>query len=186
MVRQILRCVDIDQQTFKPPSHPDSDFKHADRWLILAILTFTRTVMGFQFQSVTAAAAPLMADFNFSYAELGTLIGLYLLPGAAVALPSGVLSQRFDDKRIVCVGMAAMALGAVIMTMSQRPATRSRTLPLWNRRGAAQRAGHQDGHRLVPGPRGRHRTRRAGGELGRSASPWWSCRRSPPSPDGKA
>jgi MFS family permease len=89
-----------------------------ERWLILAILTFARTVMGFQFQSVAAAAAPLMSAFDFSYAELGTLIGLYLLPGAAVALPSGMLAQRFGDKRIVCIGTAAMALGALLMAAS--------------------------------------------------------------------
>jgi MFS family permease len=89
-----------------------------DRWLILAILTFARTLMGFQFQSVTASASPIMADFNFSYAELGTLIGLYLLPGAAIALPSGMLAQRFGDKRIVCLGTAAMAIGAVLMSVS--------------------------------------------------------------------
>jgi MFS family permease len=74
--------------------------------------------MGFQFQSVTASASPIMADFNFSYAELGTLIGLYLLPGAAIALPSGMLAQRFGDKRIVCLGTAAMAIGAVLMSVS--------------------------------------------------------------------
>ena len=31
------------------------------RWLILAVLTFARTAMGFQFQSV-AASSPLLID----------------------------------------------------------------------------------------------------------------------------
>ena len=88
-----------------------------NRWLILAALTFARTVMGFQFQAVTAVAPPLMADFHLNYAELGTLIGLYLFPGAAVALPSGVLAQRFGDKRVALFGLAAMALGGVLMTL---------------------------------------------------------------------
>jgi hypothetical protein len=61
------------------------------RWLILAVLTFARTVMGFQFQSV-AAISPFIIDyFQMSYAVLGTVIGLYLFPNAAVALPGGVL-----------------------------------------------------------------------------------------------
>src|SRR5262245_57627961 len=66
-----------------------------ERWLILAILTFARTVMGFQFQSVAAISPFLIDQLHMSYAALGTLIGLYLLPGAAVAIPGGVLAQRF-------------------------------------------------------------------------------------------
>ena len=87
----------------------------SNRWLILAALTFARTVMGFQFQSVAAVAAPIIADFHIGYAALGTLIGLYLLPGVAVALPGGVLAQHFGDKRVVLIGLAAMTLGGLLM-----------------------------------------------------------------------
>ena len=85
------------------------------RWLILAVLTFARTVIGFQFQSVAAIAPFLIDQFQISYAALGTLIGLYLFPGAAVAIPGGVLAQRFGDKCIACIGLAAMACGALVM-----------------------------------------------------------------------
>src|SRR5688572_31200860 len=63
------------------------------RWLILAVLTFSRTAMGFQFQSVAASSPLLIEHFQFSYALLGTLIGLYLFPGVAVAIPGGLLAQ---------------------------------------------------------------------------------------------
>lgn len=85
------------------------------RWIVLAVLTFARTVMGFQFQSV-AAISPYFTDrFHLSYAALGTLIGLYLFPGIAAALPGGILAQRFGDKRIACLGLAAMTLGGALM-----------------------------------------------------------------------
>ena len=48
------------------------------RWLILAVLTFARTAMGFQFQSVAAVSPFLLDRFHISYAALGSLIGLYL------------------------------------------------------------------------------------------------------------
>jgi predicted MFS family arabinose efflux permease len=89
-----------------------------DRWLILAALTFARTVMGIQFQSVVAVAPPLMASFHLNYAEFGSLIGLYLFPGVAVALPSGVLAQRFSDKSVVAAGLAAMTFGGTLMALS--------------------------------------------------------------------
>ena len=83
-------------------------------WLILAVLTLARTAMGFQFQSVPAAASQLTGDVGLSYAALGTLIGLYLLPGAAVALPGGWLGTRFGDKRVVLVGLALMTAGGAL------------------------------------------------------------------------
>ena len=98
------------------PSGPPGRFHHMpNRWLILAALTFARTVLGFQFQSLPAVAPLVVADFNIGYAALGTIIGLYLLPGIAVAIPGGVLAQRFGDKRIVCWGLAAMAAGGLMM-----------------------------------------------------------------------
>jgi predicted MFS family arabinose efflux permease len=86
-----------------------------NRWLILAALTFARTVLGFQFQSLAAVAPLVVADFHIGYTALGTIIGLYLLPGIAAAIPGGVLAQRFGDKRIVCWGLAAMAVGGLMM-----------------------------------------------------------------------
>jgi len=94
-----------------------------ERWIILAVLTLARTAMGFQFQSV-AAVSPLLVDqFQLSYAALGTLVGLYLLPGVAVALPGGMLGQRFGDRRIVCFGLAAMAFGGVLMGAADNSTT---------------------------------------------------------------
>jgi MFS family permease len=90
----------------------------AQRWLILAVLTFARTAMGFQFQSVAAVSPSLLAHFALSFAALGTLIGLYLLPGIAVALPGGMLAQRYGDKRTACLGLAAMTLGGLLMGLA--------------------------------------------------------------------
>jgi cyanate permease len=90
----------------------------AERWVILALLTFARTAMGFQFQSVAAVSPSLLAQFGLSFAALGTLIGLYLLPGIAAALPGGMLAQRYGDKRIACLGLAAMALGGLLMAVT--------------------------------------------------------------------
>ncbi len=64
------------------------------RWRSLAALTFARAAMGFQYQSV-AAVAPLMGEgLGLDKAQLGWLIGLYLLPGVAFALPGGLLGRR--------------------------------------------------------------------------------------------
>jgi len=93
-----------------------------ERWLILAVLTFARTAIGFQFQSVAALSPFLLDQFGMSYAALGTLIGIYLFPGVAVSLPSGVLAQRFGDKRIACIGLMAMTAGGLLMAFADSSA----------------------------------------------------------------
>jgi MFS family permease len=90
-----------------------------NRWLILAVLTFGRAAMGFQFQSVAAVSPFLLDRFQMSYAVLGTLVGLYLVPGIAVALPGGVLAQRFGDRRVICLALAAMTLGGALMGVAE-------------------------------------------------------------------
>jgi predicted MFS family arabinose efflux permease len=81
------------------------------RWWSLAVLTLARAAIGFQFQSV-AAVAPLMAGrMGIDKAQLGGLIGLYLLPGVVFALPGGLLGARFGDRRLVLWGLALMAAG---------------------------------------------------------------------------
>ena len=72
--------------------HPDH---MANRWVALVIVFVTRTSMGVQFQAVAAVAPLMVADLQLTWVQLGSLIGLYLLPGAVLALPGGVLGQRF-------------------------------------------------------------------------------------------
>ena len=85
------------------------------RWLMLGVLFIARTVMGCQFQTV-ASTAPFLADaFGITFAQLGTLIGLFMLPGIFIALPGGVLGQRFGAKHVVLVGLLLMAAGGALM-----------------------------------------------------------------------
>ena len=86
----------------------------ANRWAALAIVFVTRTSMGFQFQSVAAVAPLLVGDLRLSYVQLGSLIGLYMLPGAVIALPGGLLGQRFGDRRVVVVSLALMVAGGLV------------------------------------------------------------------------
>ncbi len=88
------------------------------RWGVLAVLTGARTAMGFQLQVVGSTASALKPAFGIDNAEIGFLVGLFLLPGIIVALPSGLLGNRFGDRRIVLVGLAVMALGGAVLAMA--------------------------------------------------------------------
>jgi MFS family permease len=85
-----------------------------NRWVALVLVFLTRTSMGFQFQSVGSVAPLVIADLHLSYAQLGTLIGLYLLPGAFFALPGGLIGQRLGERRVVVAGLALMVVGGAL------------------------------------------------------------------------
>ena len=90
-------------------------------WLILSALAFARIGFGYQFQSVATMGPDLVPLFQLSYTALGTLIGAYMLPGAFVALPLGLLGGRFGDRPVLASGLGLMVLGAVIDAMAAGP-----------------------------------------------------------------
>ena len=95
-----------------------------NRWGVLAVLFFIRTTMAVQFQSIAAVAPFLSADLGFSLADIGILIGLYSVPGVALALPSGAIGQRFGDKTTVLAGLVLMIVGSLIMAFSSHGAVK--------------------------------------------------------------
>jgi predicted MFS family arabinose efflux permease len=86
-----------------------------NRWFVLAILFVARTSMALQFQTVGSLGPGLVRELGIDYALLGTLIGLYMLPGVFMALPGGLVGQRFGARRAVLAGLALMALGGAMM-----------------------------------------------------------------------
>ena len=67
-------------------------------WIILAALALARIAFGYQFQTVATLATELVRRFGLNYAQLGSLIGAYMLLGVFVALPLGLLGRRFGDR----------------------------------------------------------------------------------------
>src|SRR3954462_7336322 len=88
------------------------------RWLILLVLFIARAAIAFQFQSIPALIPLLVDSLRIDYALLGTLVGLYMLPGVIFSLPGGLLGQRFGDKQIALLGLSLMALGGLWIGLS--------------------------------------------------------------------
>ena len=86
------------------------------RWRMLFVLFLARTAMAYQFQTVASDGPFLIEALGIGYAELGTLIGLYMLPGIVIALPGGMLGQRFGAKQMTLIGLGLMTLGGVLMS----------------------------------------------------------------------
>jgi MFS family permease len=90
----------------------------SSRWVALALIFVTRTSMGIQFQSIGSVAPLLVADIGMTYAQLGMLIGLYLLPGVVLALPGAVIGQRIGDRRALMLSLGLMLAGGLLTAWS--------------------------------------------------------------------
>jgi predicted MFS family arabinose efflux permease len=87
-------------------------------WVILAAVTFGRLGFAYQMQTIASLTPYFVEHLGIGYATLGTLIGLFLLPGAFVALPLGLLGRRFGEERLLVGGMLLMTLGNCIPALS--------------------------------------------------------------------
>lgn len=88
------------------------------RWLVLAVIFIARTSMGYQFQSIGSVGPLLVAQLAIDFAILGSLIGIYKLPGVLLAFPSGLLGNKFGVETMLIAGMALMALGGFVAAAS--------------------------------------------------------------------
>jgi MFS family permease len=89
-----------------------------NRWFALGLILLARISIAMQFQSIAPVAPLLIADLDLSYAELGLLIGVYLLPGTVLALPGGLLGERFGNRRVVLCALALMVGGGLVTAAS--------------------------------------------------------------------
>jgi predicted MFS family arabinose efflux permease len=88
------------------------------RWTALALLCLMRVSVAAQFQAVGAIGPLLVHALGVNYAVLGTLIGLYMVPGIVMALPGGMLANRLGARRAALLGLMLMGGGGLSMAAS--------------------------------------------------------------------
>jgi MFS family permease len=89
------------------------------RWWILGLLFACRTGLGLQFQTLGSVSDSLVAALGFSYAQIGTLIGLFMLPGLLLALPAGYMGRWASDRSLVALALLCMAAGGILAALAQ-------------------------------------------------------------------
>lgn len=89
------------------------------RWFILAILFASRIGLGFQFQTLGSVSEPLISELDLNYTEIGTLIGLFMVPGLFMAIPAGFAGRFVSDRFIVGLGLLALGAGGGLASIAQ-------------------------------------------------------------------
>jgi len=86
---------------------------------MLALLFVCRTGLGLQFQTLGSVSDSLVAELGFSYVQIGTLIGLFMLPGLVLALPAGYLGRKLSDRVLVGLALLCLAAGGLVAALAQ-------------------------------------------------------------------
>ncbi len=90
-------------------------------WSILIAIALARVAFGYQYQTVASLAPDLIAAYRLDYTALGSLIGVFVAPGIALALPLGLLGRRYGDGLIVGTGLTLMTLGPAVSALYGGP-----------------------------------------------------------------
>ncbi len=93
----------------------------AMRWKLLALLFVARIGFGFQFQTLGSVSNNLVVAFGLDYATIGTLIGLFMLPGLFIAIPAGYAGTYLSDRVLAGVGLLALGIGGVLAGLATDP-----------------------------------------------------------------
>ena len=102
-----------------PAPAPPPDVSRAQRWWILALLFACRAGLGLQFQALGSVADPLVATLGLGYAQIGTLISLFTLPGLLLAMPAGYLGRHWSDRALVSGALLCLAGGGAVAALAQ-------------------------------------------------------------------
>ena len=86
----------------------------ATRWVVLTGLVLARIAFSFQFQSLAVVAPGIVDEFALDALAIGTLVGLYMIPGLFLAIPGGMLSQYVGERRYLIGCLALIVAGGVI------------------------------------------------------------------------
>jgi len=90
----------------------------SQRWWVLALLFACRTGLGLQFQTLGSVSGSIVSELGLSYTEIGTLIGLFMLPGLLLALPAGYMGRFLPDRVLVGLAFLSLAAGGVIAAVA--------------------------------------------------------------------
>lgn len=90
----------------------------AYRWKILALAYVCMLSFALVFQSIPPLLTLIREAFTITHAQAGLLMSLFALPGILVALPGGIISDRFGMKRTGVVSIFLMTVGTLIVGSS--------------------------------------------------------------------
>ncbi len=89
-----------------------------NRWAVLFASFFAFVAFAFAFQSMPPLSTYVTADFGVNEAEFGLLMTIVMVPGIFLALPSGLLVNRYGFRLLGFLSTILAAVGSLIVALS--------------------------------------------------------------------
>jgi MFS family permease len=89
-----------------------------NRWAMLLVSLFAFMAYAFVFQSLPPLLNELQGVFGVDDAAAGFLMSFVVVPGIFLALPAGVLINRFGFRRLSFVSIISVAIGSLVTAFS--------------------------------------------------------------------
>ena len=87
------------------------------RWTMLGVVAFCMLAKAIIFQSIPPILGILINTFHISHTQAGALMSLYSLPAIFLALPGGILVDRYGARTVGSAGLLTTALGTAIVAI---------------------------------------------------------------------
>lgn len=84
------------------------------RWLPVAVVVASGVVAALQVGKGAIALPALRAEFGLGLEAAGWIMSVFALLGVVGGIPAGAAVARFGDRRLLALGLAALALGSVV------------------------------------------------------------------------
>ncbi|MFE0755016.1 MFS transporter [Inquilinus sp. NPDC058860] len=82
------------------------------RWVAVAVVVASGVVAALQVGKGAIALPALRAEFGLGLEAAGWIMSVFALLGVAGGIPAGAAVARFGDRRLLALGLAALALGS--------------------------------------------------------------------------
>ena len=85
------------------------------RWTILGLIFFCQLAQAISYQGIPPILGILVQSLHISYTQAGGLMSLYSLPRILMALPSGILVDRYGTKRVGRFSLLFLTIGTAMV-----------------------------------------------------------------------
>jgi len=88
------------------------------RWAVLLSSVLAFTMYAYALQSVPPLLQQFQAIFNVNAATAGLLMSMVVVPGIILALPAGIIINKYSFRKIGFLSTITIAIGSLIMALS--------------------------------------------------------------------
>jgi predicted MFS family arabinose efflux permease len=100
--------------TIMTDSTTSEDIYGRHRWGMLGVVYFCLLVPGMAMQTVPPLLTAIVTEFNLLYAQGGLLMSFFALPAILIAIPAGMLADRYNQKAISIISLTLVIAGTIL------------------------------------------------------------------------